>query len=406
MYPTFTTCNNLQRAGTDAARRSRGGGSTGSGKAGTPGEGKAAGSMGGPKDGRATLVLPVTPDDMPDDAIARAAQILREGGLVAFPTETVYGLGADATNPTAVERIFAAKDRPHSDPLIVHIADSDGLWQVAAEAPPAARALAARFWPGPLTLVLPRAAGIPASVAAGGATVGVRVPRHPVALALLRAVGVPVAAPSANRFMHTSPTTAAHVLADLDGRIDCVLDGGPCEVGVESTVLDLTSEPPRVLRPGGVTLEALREVLPGMEGPRETAGEGATTGTPKLAPGQMERHYAPRTRLVVFDVTGPAALEALRAEAKAALARGERVGALLADDEVGALAGLSVAHVSLGSGGDLAAISRRLYAALRELDGQGLDVMLAHTYGREGLGLALWDRLRRAAGGALRNVEG
>src|SRR5258708_2132264 len=248
------------------------------------GEGRTAGDMGGPRGGRATLVLPVTPDTMPTDAIARAAQILREGGLVAFPTETVYGLGADATNPAAVESIFAAKDRPHSDPLIVHIADSDGLWQVAAEAPPAAQALAARFWPGPLTLVLPRAAGIPASVAAGGATVGVRVPRHPVALALLRAVGVPVAAPSANRFMHTSPTTAAHVLADLDGRIDCVLDGGPCEVGVESTVLDLTSDPPRVLRPGGVTLEALREGLPEVEGPRGTAGEGATKGEPQLAP--------------------------------------------------------------------------------------------------------------------------
>jgi L-threonylcarbamoyladenylate synthase len=374
------------------------------GEVGAHGEGKAARDMGSPGSGRGTLVLPVAPDSVGSGAIARAAQILRAGGLVAFPTETVYGLGADATNAAAVEGIFAAKDRPHSDPLIVHIADRDTLSLVAAGGPPAALALATRFWPGPLTLVLPRSAEIPASVAAGGPTVGVRVPRHPVALALLRAVGVPVAAPSANRFTHTSPTTAAHVLADLSGRIDCVLDGGPCEVGVESTVLDLTSEPPRVLRPGGVTLEALREVLPGVEGPRETAQ--TPVGGAALAPGQMERHYAPRTLLVVFDASGREALAALRAEAEAALARGERVGALLADDEGGALAGLLVSFASLGSSGDLTAISRRLYAALRELDGQGLDVILAHTYGREGLGLALWDRLRRAAGGELRHVEG
>jgi L-threonylcarbamoyladenylate synthase len=353
---------------------------------------------------RRTLVLRVGKGEEAGDAIERAAELLRKGGLVAFPTETVYGLGADATNAAAVEGIFKAKERPHSDPLIVHLAAASELLTVAAEAPPAAWELAGRFWPGPLTLILPRSEAIPAIVAAGGPTVGVRVPSHPVALALIRAAGVPVAAPSANRFTHTSPTTAQHVLADLDGRIDCLLDGGPCAVGVESTVLDLTAEPPRVLRPGGVTLEALRELLPGVLGPAETS---ATTSGAEVAraPGQMERHYAPRTRLVVFDAQGKAALAALRAEAEGALNRGERVGALLPDEEADTLGGLPVTVERLGSREDLAEVSRRLYAALRALDGQGVDVILAHTFGTEGLGLAIRDRLRRAAGGEMRQVD-
>lgn len=360
-----------------------------------------------------TLYLTTDPDGTPGEALARAAEILRAGGLVAFPTETVYGLGADATNPTAVHRIFIAKERPFSDPLIVHLADAVDLSAVAAEIPPAARALAARFWPGPLTLVLPRHPELPPAVAAGGSTVAVRVPAHPVARALLRAAGGPVAAPSANRFMHTSPTTAAHVLADLDGRIDCVLDGGACPVGVESTVLDLTVEPPRVLRPGGLPLEALRELLPDVRGPEATQPDsGAGTddqppaGEVMRSPGQMPRHYAPHTRLIAFDGDGPAAVAAVRAEAMAALARGERVGVLLPDEEAAWLADLPVTVARLGPSADLAAIAHRLYAALRELDDAGLDLILAHTFGRAGLGLALEDRLRRAGGGGLRPLTG
>ena len=345
-----------------------------------------------------TLTLAVSPMGEPKSSIARAAALLREGKLVAFPTETVYGLGADATNERAVAAIFAAKERPASDPLIVHIADLEQLPSVVAETPPLALELARRFWPGPLTLVLPRAATIPLNVTAGGETVGVRMPASVVAQKLLRAAGIPVAAPSANRFMRTSPTTAAHVLADLDGRIDCVLDGGPCAVGVESTVLDLTATPPRILRPGAVTLEALREVAPEIEGPA-TIGAGAIA----RAPGQMERHYAPRTPLVVFAGRGQRALAAIRVEAQAALAQGKRVGALLPENETGALNGLDVRIESLGA--DLAAVSRNLYAALRALDSVGLDLLLTHTYDDEGLGLALNDRLRRAAGGSLRPIE-
>jgi L-threonylcarbamoyladenylate synthase len=345
-----------------------------------------------------TLILAVSPAGEPESAIARAAALLREGKLVAFPTETVYGLGADATNPSAVAAIFAAKERPASDPLIVHIADLEQLSSVVAETPPLALQLAGRFWPGPLTLVLPRASTIPLNVTAGGPTVGVRMPASKVAQKLLRAAAVPVAAPSANRFMQTSPTTAAHVLADLDGRIDCVLDGGPCAVGVESTVLDLTTTPPRILRPGAVTLEALRAVAPEIEGPA-----AIEAGAVARAPGQMERHYAPRTPLIVFAGQGKRALAAIRSEAEAAIAEGKRVGALLPESETETLTGLDMRVESLGD--DLPAISRNLYAALRALDSAGLDALLTHTYGDEGLGLALNDRLRRAAGGLLRSVN-
>ncbi|HEX9069715.1 MAG TPA: L-threonylcarbamoyladenylate synthase [Ktedonobacterales bacterium] len=351
-----------------------------------------------PTPSHATIVLTVTADGEPASSIEQAAAILRAGGLVAFPTETVYGLGADATNPAAVERIFRAKGRPHSDPLIVHIAEPEDLPRVARDLPATAQALAARFWPGPLTLVVPRGAHIPALVAAGGDTVGVRVPASQVARALIRAAGVPVAAPSANRFMHTSPTAAAHVLADLDGRIDCVLDGGPSAVGVESTVLDLTESPPRVLRPGGVTLEALRAVLPDVEGPAPSP----TTGGVARAPGQLERHYAPHTRLIVFDAQGSPALDAMRATAKAAHQAGERVGALLATGEAGALRDVLDVIEPLGEG--IEDISRHLYAGLRTLDAAGVDVILSHTFGTDGLALAVTDRLRRAAGGMLTAV--
>lgn len=340
-------------------------------------------------------------------AIARAAELLRAGELVAFPTETVYGLGADATNARAVAAIFAAKERPYSDPLIVHLPDVADLDRVARDVPPAALALAARFWPGPLTLVLPRAATIPPIVSAGGDTVGVRVPSHPIARAVIAAAGVPVAAPSANRFMHTSPTTAAHVLADLDGRIACVLDGGPCAVGLESSVLDLTTTPPLLLRPGGTALEALREVLPDIALPPRRViapvpdDPGAVLAEVAHAPGQMERHYAPHAQLDIFDGEDAVAASAVLAAARAAIARGERVGALVTDDEAPLLAAAGVDVVTLGPRDNLDEIARQLYAGLRALDARGADRIVGHTFGTSGLGLALRDRLRRAAGGRL-----
>src|SRR5690348_13585170 len=207
--------------------------------------------------------------------IERAANVLRGGNVVVFPTETVYGLGADVFQPAALERIFLAKGRPHNDPLIAHIADEASLEQLTAALPEQAKRLASAFWPGPLTLVLPRGPRVPYLMTADLETVAVRMPRHPVALALIRALGSPIAAPSANRFMHVRPTTAQHVLADLGGRVPLILDGGPCEVGVESTVLDLCSELPIILRPGGVSLEALRSVLPNIQPPRSRRGADA-----------------------------------------------------------------------------------------------------------------------------------
>src|SRR5579859_4949998 len=208
--------------------------------------------------------------------IEHAAGLLRAGNVVVFPTETVYGLGADVLQPAALERIFVAKGRPHSDPLIAHIADEASLELLTTTLSEEAKQLAGAFWPGPLTLILPRGPRVPYLMTAGLETVAVRMPRHAVALALIRALGSPIAAPSANRFMHVSPTTAQHVLADLTGRVPLILDGGPCEVGIESTVLDLCSDPPTILRPGGVSLEELRAVVPNVQPPRNRRAAVAT----------------------------------------------------------------------------------------------------------------------------------
>ncbi|HEY8504049.1 MAG TPA: L-threonylcarbamoyladenylate synthase, partial [Gemmataceae bacterium] len=262
-------------------------------------------------------VDPVRPQP---EIIARAASVLRAGGLVAFPTETVYGLGADALNPRAVAGIFAAKGRPANNPLIVHVADADQARGLTASWPDQAETLAARFWPGALTLVLPRGAAVPDVVVASGPTVAVRCPAHPVAAALIRAAGTPVAAPSANRASELSPTTAGHVVKALDGRIDLILDGGPTPGGLESTVLDLTSSPPRLLRPGLVPVGEIEAAIgPVGRPPAPDAVELARGPLP--SPGTLPRHYAPRTPLFCFESPGEAVGAALDF-----LSRGLRVG--------------------------------------------------------------------------------
>jgi L-threonylcarbamoyladenylate synthase len=243
-----------------------------------------------------TAVLGTDPD-----SIQRAASCLREGGLVAFPTETVYGLGAHALDVTAVRRLFAAKGRPATDPLIVHVSSLEQASTLTTAITADARTLAKQFWPGPLTMILTRHETVPREVTAGLGTVAIRVPAHPVARALLDATGVPVAAPSANLFSRPSPTTAAHVLHDLDGRIDIIIDGGPATVGVESTVIDLTSIPPRILRPGGVPVERLRALLPLLEtDPLPHAADEAAR-----SPGLLSQHYSPRTPMTLYS--GPRA---------------------------------------------------------------------------------------------------
>jgi L-threonylcarbamoyladenylate synthase len=329
----------------------------------------------------ATLVLPVDRLDPHPAAIARAAGILRAGGLVAFPTETVYGLGANALDESAVARIFAAKGRPADNPVIVHAHDVETAQSLTADWPEAATRLAARFWPGPLTLVLPRSDRVPATVTAGGWTVAVRVPAHAVALALLSACGFPVAAPSANRSSRLSPTRAQHVLAGLDGHIDMLLDAGPTSGGLESTVLDLTSAPPRLLRPGLVSPGEIEAVIGPIGG---SVSEGTTV--PLRSPGLHVRHYAPRTPLECVAEDGGNHVRRLRDA-------GLRVGWLtyLPITDLG----YGVKTIVLPD--EPRGYAAALYAALHEMDAAGLDRIVVASPPRHEHWMAVLDRLQRAS---------
>jgi len=323
-----------------------------------------------------------------DPALLQAAAILRRGGLVAFPTETVYGLGANALNPEAVEKIFAAKERPHWDPVIVHVATVAAARALTHTWPPAAERLAAAFWPGPLTMLLPRNSRVPMLCTAGRDKVGLRMPSHPVALALIAAAGVPIAAPSANRFGHTSPTSAAHVLADLDGRIDAILEGGSCAVGLESTVLDPASDPPMIYRPGGITAEQIRIVLGSVAVAERKIAEEVPPESLE-SPGLGIRHYAPRARVVLVDD------EAELARALALEAGANRVGVLLPSDW--SPPQQSVTVLPWANWSYSAALAHDLYQQLRALDDLGVAVIICPLPPPEGIGLAIRDRLRKAA---------
>lgn len=315
---------------------------------------------------------------------AEAAALLKAGRLVAFPTETVYGLGADATNPRAVAGIFEAKQRPAFDPLIVHIAALSQLDSVVTSCPPLARRLAEAFWPGPLTLVLPRRHCIPDLVTSGLPGVGVRIPAHPLALEMLRLTDRPVAAPSANPFGRISPTTAQHVLDGLRDRIDCVLDGGPCQVGVESTVVSCMDAQPVLLRPGGCPREAIEAVVgPLLIARPDPAAEDAA----QPAPGMLSRHYAPGTRLLLVD----------HAETARPIP-GQRCG-LLTEGSRRWSPGFARIQL-LAESGDLRTCAANFFAGLRSLDAAELDVIIAHRFPEHDLGLALNDRLLRAATGS------
>jgi L-threonylcarbamoyladenylate synthase len=347
--------------------------------------------------------------DTSAESIARAAECLRRGGLVAFPTETVYGLGAHALDADAVRRLFAAKARPATDPLIVHVSAWEDVEELVGEdllTGPYSRArrLAACFWPGPLTLVLPRGVRIPREVTAGLDTAGVRIPAHPVARALLVAARIPIAAPSANLFSRPSPTLAAHVLQDLDGRIDMVIDGGATNVGVESTVLDLTADVPTILRPGAVTREMLEQYLPtvAVGGDLKAAPYHPyhSEGTATPSPGMLAKHYSPRAPLTLYE--GPHALERMVGVVSGSAERGQLVGVLVPREHAARFEDLPVRVEDLGPADDLRTMATRLYAALRELDASGVDAIFALGIdATEGLGTALRDRLRRAAAGRI-----
>lgn len=343
-----------------------------------------------------TQIVAIDPGRM-EEQLAFAADLLRRGELVVFPTETVYGLGANALNMQAVEQIFVAKARPFSDPLIVHIAAQAELEQLVTHVPEMARQLARVFWPGPLTMILPAGPQVPKLVTAGLPNVAVRMPNHPVALGLIRRAGVPVAAPSANRFMHVSPTTAQHVYADLQGRVPLILDGGPCTVGVESTVLDLCSELPTILRPGGVSLEALRSVLPMVQPPRPRAAQGEDEKSALPAPGQMLVHYAPTVPTFLLEGSVTAVRRTMLAEVQKRSAQGEQVGLLIADEDLPFFQESGAIVYALGT--QPAQVAARLFAGLRTLEEAGVQVILCRNFVEEGLGLAIRDRLLKAAGG-------
>ncbi|WHZ29779.1 MAG: L-threonylcarbamoyladenylate synthase [Nitrospira sp.] len=312
------------------------------------------------------------------ESIRLAGRIIRTGGLVAFPTETVYGLGCDAMNADAAAKVFEAKQRPQFDPLIVHIADPQQLNVVIETLPVPGQRLMDAFWPGPLTLVLPKQPAIPDLVTAGLSTVAVRMPNHPVAQAFIREAGTPIAAPSANPFGYVSPTTAQHVADGLGSKVDLILDGGPCPVGVESTIVSLAGPLPELLRPGSITIEQLLAVIGSIR--RSSVNERS------IAPGQLSRHYATRTPLTILASAG----------ARPMPKDDERAGLLIhsqagdADDRFAAVEVLSPT-------GDLREAARCLFAALRRLDSAGLDRIYVEPCKEEGLGVAIMDRLRRCA---------
>jgi L-threonylcarbamoyladenylate synthase len=326
-----------------------------------------------------------------DPVIRQAAELIRRGGLVAFPTETVYGLGANALDREAVLRIFEAKQRPAWDPIIVHACSIEMAKSLVRAWPEAAQKLSACFMPGPLTLLLPKQDIIPDACTAGREKVGIRIPAHPVALALIEAAGVPIAAPSANRFGGASPTTASHVQRDLDGRIDAILDAGPSAIGVESTVIDITARPPIIYRPGGVSREQIEFVL----GPVRVAAREIRGGVPPESlesPGLGIRHYAPRATLVLVDDE-----HAMAIAIEQLVARGEHVGLMLPDGWLSATEVRQCMVFSWGKFDQLWMLAARLYAGLRWLDEQQATVILCPIPPATGIGLAILDRLRKAA---------
>jgi L-threonylcarbamoyladenylate synthase len=321
------------------------------------------------------------------EGIAQAAAILRNGGTVAFPTETVYGLGANALDADAVARIFTAKERPNWDPIIVHVSDRAMLDNVAT-VPQQAQLLIAAFWPGPLTLLLPRTPQVPDNVTAGRPLVGVRMPAHPIALTLIEALGLPVAAPSANRFGRTSPTTAQHVLDDLDHRIDAVLDAGPTTVGVESTVLDATQSPMILYRPGAITVAMLEPII----GPVTLHQPPQSTGQPQSlpSPGVGIRHYAPHATLILVHDESE-----LNDHLTGLFAEKEKIGVMLPQNWTIHHRHVEIFHWNCFD--DAAALAHTLFAGLRELDQRNVTVILCPLPPDNGLGAAIRDRLEKAA---------
>ncbi len=345
---------------------------------------------------KGTRIIRVNPSKPEIKSIRVAADILKKGGTVAFPTETVYGLGADALNPEAVMKIFKAKERPPDNPIIVHISCKEDVKRLTAEVPEKVTKLTERFWPGPLTIVLKASKIVPRVTTGGLDTVAIRMPSHKVAFALISESGVPIAAPSANLAGRPSPTIAEHVIEDLAGRIDLILDAGPTSVGVESTVIDMTMNPPVILRPGGTTSEELRKVLgrirlhPSVRARREIKIERAPS------PGMKYRHYAPKAEVILVEGELDAVIRKVQEIADEYIREGKSVGILTFDENKSAYN--QVVVKSLGSRVDLKAAAKNVFSLLREFDRDGVEVIMAEGMPERGLGLAIMNRLRKASG--------
>lgn len=343
-----------------------------------------------------TKVLKVDPHHPELDRIRIAADVIRKGGLVAFPTETVYGLGANALDGKAVRGIFKAKNRPADNPIIVHVADKDDVYVLAEHVPEIAENLMDRFWPGPLTLLFMRSEVVPDVVTAGLATVAIRMPSHAVAHALIAEAGVPVAAPSANLAGRPSPTSARHVIEDLSGRIEVLLDGGEIGYGVESTVLDLTADPPAVLRPGPVAVEELRDIVGEVEVHPIAKAEVPIEVAIARSPGMKYRHYAPTAEVVVVEGPLEAVTVKIQELADAHRRLGEKVG-IMAMEETSSGYKADVIKV-VGSRQNPRTVAKNLFKVLREFDAEGVKFVAAEGLEPVGIGLAVMNRLRKAAG--------
>jgi len=332
----------------------------------------------------------------PDKAIiSYAVEKLGKGGLVAFPTETVYGLGANAFDFEAVSRIFEVKQRPSHDPVIVHVSSISQLDSVACDIPDIAYRLAEEFWPGALTLVLSKHSKIASNVSAGLDTVAVRMPNHKIPLAMIEVSNLLIAAPSANLFTRPSPTTAQHVIDDLGNHVDIVLDGGICSIGLESTVLDLTSSSPTILRPGGVSVESLKKSITNLKLNQHYVD--TYNGIAMPSPGMLSKHYSPRASFLLFTGNCEGATRRLLETIAFLVSHGYKIGVMATDEDAGYFSEAGVEVVKLGSENNLSEIGQNLFAQMRNLDKLNVDIILMRAVSSHGLGLAIWDRLIRAA---------
>ncbi len=348
-----------------------------------------------------TILLKTDKDNIDAGVIKTAAEVIKRGGLVAFPTETVYGLGANALDETATKSIFEAKGRPSDNPLIVHIADKGSVKLLVDEMPEAAEKLVEKFWPGPLTLVMKKSRIIPGIITAGLDTVAIRMPSHPIALALIKEAGLPVAAPSANRSGRPSPTTAKHVIDDLWNRVDVILDGGPTSVGVESTVLDITGDVPMILRPGGITPSQIKSVLGTVVyDPALNAG-GAENAVPK-SPGMKYKHYSPKAQLIIVEGELTRVVARIREMVDEYKSRGISVGVLATEQTRDMYDSAEI--ISLGDRDKPETLASNLFTALREFDKRNVEVILGEAVNNEEIGLAVMNRMSKAAGGNIIKV--